>query len=313
MSEQKFKGIWLALLTPVNADGKLNVVQLEKLIELVIGQELDGIYMLGSTGQGFLFTEEERKEIAMHALRIVRGRVPVIVQVGALNTEESVRLARHAASCGADGISSVGPIYYAGSSEMAFMHYRRIAEAADLPFFPYQIGGAAGSDLIRRLLELPQVKGMKLTTGQLLEIGAIRNQAGDKWSLFSGADELLCQAAISGTVGAIGTFYNMFGPTCRYIRAGLFEGRAREAQDFMLSFQGFIEKILPYVWTFINRGMYLKYGIEIGQPKAPLRAPEMPWNDGEVVAMMEEVDSYGHKFSRDREMHKPEYMVNCKK
>ncbi len=292
MSEQKFNGIWPALFTPVDTNGKLNAGQLEKLIDLIISQGLDGIYMLGSTGQGFLFNEEERKKIAMHTLRIVKGRVPVIVQVGALNTEESVRLASHAASCGADGISSVGPIYYAGSSEMAFTHYRRIAEATDLPFFPYQIGGAAGSDLIGRLLELPQVKGMKLTTGQLLEIGTIRNRAGNKWSLFSGADELMCQAAISGAVGAIGTFYNMFGPVCKHVRAGLFEGRACEAGDFMLSFQGLIEKILPYVWTFINRGMYLKYGIEIGQPKAPLRAPEMPWNDDEVVAMMEEIDSY---------------------
>lgn len=293
MSNQKFKGVWPALFTPVQADGKLNLSELEKLTELMISQDMDGIYLLGSTGQGFLFSEEERKEIAARTLQIVNGRVPVIIQVGAMNTEESIRLARHAAGLGADGISSVGPIYYGGGSEMAFTHYKRIAEATDLPFFPYQIGGAASNEVIEKLLDLPQVKGMKLTTGKLLEIGTIKNMAGDRWKLFSGADELMCQAAITGTIGAIGTFYNMFGPTCKYVRTSFLEGKVSEANDFMLTFQGFIEKILPYVWTFINKGMALKYDIHIGSPKPPLLAPEMPWSDDEVLSMMEEVDRYG--------------------
>lgn len=293
MSTQKFKGVWPALFTPVKTDGTLNSTELEKLVELMIEQEMDGIYLLGSTGQGFLFSESERKEIAARTLDFVSGRVPVIVQVGAMNTEESIRLAKHAADHGADGISSVGPIYYAATSDMAITHYRRIAEATDLPFFPYQIGGAASKEVIQRLLEMPQVAGMKLTTGQLLEIGSIKNQAGDKWQLFSGADELMCQAAICGTVGAIGTFYNMFGPTCKYVRAQFMEGAVIEGQNFMLAFQQFIETILPYVWSFVDRSMYLKYNIKIGPAKAPLLNPPMPWNDDEILAMMEKVETYG--------------------
>lgn len=295
MKNHTFKGVWPALLTPVHSDGKPNESELEKLIELLIDQEMDGLYLLGSTGQGFLFSEEERKFITQRTVQIVNGRLPVMVQVGAMNTEESIRLARHAADSGADGISSVGPIYYAGGSEMAFTHYRRIAEASDLPFFPYQIGGAANRDVILRLLDLPQVKGMKLTTDKLLEIGSISNLAGDKWQLFSGADELMCQAAICGTAGAIGSFYNMFGPTCKYVRSSFLEGRVLEAQDFMLQFQGLIEKIMPCIWTFIVRGMELKYGIRIGTPKPPILAPEMPWTDAEVIAMMETIDSFGLK------------------
>jgi N-acetylneuraminate lyase len=295
MTNHTFKGVWPALLTPVQSDGKLNESELEKLIELLISQEMDGLYLLGSTGQGFLFSEEERKAITRKTVQIVNGRLPVMVQVGAMNTEESIRLARHAAENGADGISSVGPIYYAGGSEMAFTHYRRIAEATDLPFFPYQIGGTANRDVILRLLDLPQVKGMKLTTDKLLEIGSISNLSAGKWQLFSGADELMCQAAICGTAGAIGSFYNMFGPTCKYIRSSFLEGRVLEAQEFMLQFQGLIEKILPCIWTFIVRGMELKYGIRIGTPKPPLLAPEMPWNDEEVIAMMDAIDSFGLK------------------
>lgn len=293
MTKQIFQGVWPALLTPTHTDGTLNVTELEKIVELLISQELDGLYLLGSTGQGFLFSEEERKEITKKTIEIANGRIPVMVQVGAMNTEESVRLAKHAAESGADGISSVGPIYYAANSNMAFTHYRRIAEATDLPFFPYQIGGAANRDVLLKLLDLPQVRGMKLTTDKLLEIGSISNLAAGRWQLFSGADELMCQAAICGTVGAIGSFYNLFGPTCKHMRQSFLEGEVLKAQDFMMKFQGLIETIMPYIWTFIIRGMELKYGIQIGQPKPPILAPEMPLSDEEVIAMMKEIDAFG--------------------
>lgn len=292
MSNQIFKGVWPALFTPVHASGQLNEKELEKLVELLIGQGMDGIYLLGSTGQGLLFSEEERKAIAAATLEIVAGRVPVMVQVGALNTEESIRLAKHAAGIGADGISSVGPIYFGSGTAMAFQHYRRIAEATDLPFFPYQIGAAADMQLIDLLLDIPQVQGMKLTTGKLLEISSIKNRSGNRLRLFSGADELMCQSAICGTIGAIGTFYNMFGPTCKHIRASFLEGEVKQAEAFMLSFQAFIEKVLPFVWTFLDRGMFLKYGIRIGAPKPPLLAPATTMTDQEIIDLMNEVEKF---------------------
>src|SRR5690606_6348292 len=140
--------------------------------------------------------------------------------------------------------SSVGPIYYGASANMAFEHYRRIATATDAPFFPYQIGNAANDEVIRRLLELPQVCGMKLTTDRLLEICDIKLRSGEQWQLFSGADELMCQAAICGTAGAIGSFYNLFPDTCSYIRKSFLEGEVLQGQEFMLAFQKFIFKVL---------------------------------------------------------------------
>lgn len=286
-----FQGLWPALFTPVNPDGSFNSSEMEKLVELLIEQNVDGLYLLGSTGQGFLFSERERKEITQATLEITGKRIPVMVQVGALNTEESVRLAKHAARLGADGISSVGPIYYGATADMAFEHYRRIAESTDVPFFPYQIGNAASQEVIDRLLALPQVHGLKLTTVKLLEISNIHNQA-QHWKLFSGADELMCQAAMCGTVGAIGTSYNLFGPTCKYIRESFLEGNTRHAMEYMLTFQHFIDTILPVIWSFFNRAMQLKYNITIGDPKPPLLGRPLPWSDEEVMGMVEEIESF---------------------
>ena len=281
------------MFTPVNQHGQLNGKELEKLVELQVRQEVDGIYLLGSTGQGFLFNEQERKRIAEEAISIVNGRLPVMVHVGALNTEESVRLAKHAAKLGVDAISSVGPIYYAATVPMAVEHYRKIATATECPFFPYQIGNFKTTDeFIIRLAEIPNVEGMKLTTGNLLEISSIYHKGKKGWSLFSGADELLCHAALCGTAGAIGSTYNLLGGTCKAIRAGFLQGEVEVAAGFMLHLQQLIEDILPQIWTFFRRAMILKHEIDIGDPKPPLLAPELRLTDQEVLDLVNRLDSY---------------------
>ena len=286
-----FKGVWPAMFSPVKSDGNISVPDLEKLVELLVKEGVDGLYLLGSTGQGFLFNEQQRMQIAEMTISMVDKRLPVIVQVGAMNTDESVRLAKHAYQAGADAISSVGPIYYSGSMEMGFRHYERIARATELPFFPYQIGKAATDELIEKLMQIPNIAGMKLTTLNLLEISSIHHKAGPGWKLFSGADELLCHAALCGTAGAIGTTYNLLGGTCKSVRERFLGGDVNMSMDFMLCLQNLIEKVMICIWTFFRRAMILKHQVDIGDPKPPLLAPPMSWSDEEVMDMVNELES----------------------
>lgn len=278
------------MFTPVDKNGKISVPELEKLIEMLIKEGVDGLYILGSTGQGFLFTEEERKKIAELTVQMVNRRVGIIVQVGAVSTEECIRLAKHAAKAGVDAISSVGPIYYNASVNMAFEHYRRIAGAADLPFIPYQIGHATNKVLVEKLLDLPNIVGMKLTTLNLLEISSVYRQTNGNWQLFSGADELICQAALCGTAGAIGSTYNLLPGTFKRLREGFLQGRTAMASEFMLTFQNLIEDILPAIWSFYRRAMLLKHNIEIGDPKPPLQPGTMKWSDEEIMSIINNLE-----------------------
>lgn len=295
-SLEPFQGVWPAMFTPVLGNGELNPKELEKIIELLISEGVDGLYLLGSTGQGFLFSEKQRRNITETTLEIVNNRLPVMVQVGAMNTDESVRLAKHAAEHGVNAISSVGPIYYASSPSMASEHYRRIATATELPFFPYQIGNAImNKEVIQHLKSIPNVCGMKLTTPNLVEISNIHNSAGRKWHLFSGADELLCQAALCGTAGAIGTTYNLLGYTCKNVRLKFLEGNIALGIDFMLCLQKLIEEVLPSIWTFFNRAMQLKHNIDIGKPKPPLLLADLSWSDEKIMQVVEELESFSRK------------------
>ena len=295
--KDQLRGLWPAMFTPVDKNGKVNVTELEKLIEFLIKEGVDGLYLLGSTGQGFLFNEDERKEIAEISLQIINKRIGTIVQVGAISTEECIKLARYAAKAGADAISSVGPIYYGTSGNMAFEHYSKIAHATDLPFLPYQIGHATNKLLVEKLMNIPNIVGMKLTTLNLLEISSVYRQTQGEWKLFSGADELMCQAALCGTSGSIGSTYNLLPGTFKNVREKFLQGNVMLGNEFMLAFQNLIEDILPVIWSFYRRAMLLKHQIDIGDPKSPLLAPPLKWNDEEILQMTNSLEEIANKFS----------------
>jgi N-acetylneuraminate lyase len=293
----KFAGIWPALLTPLAEDGSPNLHQVEKLVELFIDQQLDGLYVLGSTGQWPLLRTEERQAVAERVMQTAGGRIPVIVHVGAATTEDAVDLARHAAQIGADGISSVAPIYYAYGSDAVFEHYRRIGAASELPFFIYHLARGNQPTLdphvyAERLLALPHVAGMKITDPDLHQFGLIHTYTGNRLTLFSGLDELMCQAAVSGAAGAIGTFYNLWGKPCQKVRQAFVAGDFLLGRQFMLTFQQAIAEIVSKgsIWGFLQVAMRLKYAIEIGKPRPPLGLADPLWKKNDVERLISMVE-----------------------
>ncbi|CAG5018605.1 N-acetylneuraminate lyase [Dyadobacter sp. CECT 9275] len=287
-------GLWPALLTPVDQEGAPQFAELEKIVQLCVDQKLDGLYILGSTGQGVLFTEKQRVEVTKKVIDVAQGKLPVIAQVGALNTRESVRLAQAAQEAGVYGISTVAPIYYQGGAQNALAHYRTISSAIDIPFFPYHVGNQSifGGDAryyIDQILGLPNIGGMKLTTQNLYEISLMHILAGEDLILFSGADELFCQATLCGTVGAIGSFFNLWGEECQYVRKEFIGGNFELGNRFMLTFQEIINHVLPNIWTFFQKAMYMRHGVDIGIPNPPLGLGNKSWEENDVQEILDRI------------------------
>ena len=132
---------------------------------------------------------------------------------------------------------------------------------------------------------------MKLTTNKLLDISLIHNHAGDRLKLFSGSDELLCHASLCGTVGAIGTFYNLWGVSCKQILIAFRNGEYELAKEFMLEFQRIIQLVMADIWTFLRKAMLLKYNIDIGPTKAPLGNTHKEWDEQKVIEIMKSLES----------------------
>lgn len=293
----RFGGVWPAMLTPIRPDGRPDLAAAELLADLFARQQLGGIYLNGSTGQWPLLAVAERKEIAALVIKAVAGRLPVMVHVGAAATADAIELAEHAAGLGAAAVSAVGPTYYPFGPDAVFEHYRRIGAATPLPLFAYYLSGVnrmgvGPREYARRLLDVPNAAGMKYTDVDLYTFGLLHAAGGDRLQLFSGADEVMCHAVLGGAVGAIGTFYNVWGPACQSARQAAVAGDVPAASAFMRRFQTAIADVIDSggVWTFLRAAVQRKYGIDVGMPRPPLGAADRPWAEAEVQRVLVLVD-----------------------
>ena len=291
-------GVWPAMFSPLNEDRTPNFDATENLVELLVSQNLDGLYILGSTGQGPALRLEDRRAIAARTIKAARGRIPVMVHVGCIATEDAIDLAKHAADSGADAISSVPPIYFTGGADVTFEHYNRIADATKLPFYCYHASFLQGAvadpaEYTRRILAIPNIAGVKYTDRDLYILSLIHRHSKGRLQLFSGADELVCHAVLSGASGAIGTFYNLWGPVVRKARASFTAGDVAGCQRFMSAFQGAIERVLSSgaIYRFCRQSLQIKYNIDIGPGRTPSSIVGKPWAERdvrEVIAMVDD-------------------------
>ncbi|MCA9094404.1 MAG: dihydrodipicolinate synthase family protein [Planctomycetaceae bacterium] len=286
---KQFSGVWPAMLTPITPNGDVNLPAIDQLVELFVSQQLGGLYITGSTGQWPLLGPDRRRQIVERTTKASSGRIPVMVHVGANSTEESVALAKQAGTAGADAVSAVAPPYYPYSADAVFEHYRRIGESTELPLYVYHLSNTNvlnldAEDYVARLLKLPNIAGMKFTDGNLFQLGLLQAAARGKLQLFSGADEVLCQAVLCGTIGAIGTFYNVWGTTCKKMRQAVVTGDVASGTEFMLRFQSALAKVIRSagIFKFLRRAMQLKYDIDVGLPIPPLGAADREWSDDDV-------------------------------
>jgi N-acetylneuraminate lyase len=210
----KLTGILPALLTPFDEDGHVNTAVAREMVEFQLAAGVSGFYVCGSTGEGLLLSEAERRLVAETIIDQVRGRVPVVVHVGAMATESACALAAHAEQAGVDAISSIPPIYFNVGTEGVKRFYAQVAAASGLPFYVYNIPGATGInvgvDMMKDLsAALPTMRGMKFTAYNFFEMRKIIELDGGRLNVVSGPDELMIAAQAMGADGAIGSTYNV--------------------------------------------------------------------------------------------------------
>jgi N-acetylneuraminate lyase len=222
MDYEDMKGAYSALFTPYTKDNRINIEMIGRLVEWQLAGGLKGFFVCGSTGEGLLLTLDERKQVLEAVLAANRGRGKVIAHVGAVRTEDSVALARHAADAGADWVSSVPPVYFAQTFEGTLYHYRQIAEATDLPFMVYAFQTAVEPERDAQLFKIRNLKGMKYTNSDTYSIQQLQRRLDAPALFLSGMDQLMVGSLAMGCFqGGIGTTYNLlprhFAEICRLV------------------------------------------------------------------------------------------------
>ncbi len=206
-----FTGLIPAMVTPFDERGRIDLAAAEAVIERFIAAGVDGISALGSTGEFSHLTLDERKSFAGKTVRIVAGRVPLIVGVGSPGTRESVELARHAEEARADGVLVVAPFYWKVGEEALFRHFAAVAEAVSIPTLLYNLPLLTGVDLSPSLIarvarDHPNVTGLKDTVTEyshtvsvLREVRPVRYD----FSILAGFEDLILPSMLAGGDGSI--------------------------------------------------------------------------------------------------------------
>ncbi|HUC98799.1 MAG TPA: dihydrodipicolinate synthase family protein [Candidatus Polarisedimenticolaceae bacterium] len=166
------RGVLLPIITPFDEKVRVDEQIMRQLIDFHIKAGVQGLFVLGSTGQGPAMTIEERKQTAAVALDQAQSRVPVIIHVGTADAGSAVELAEHAAAHKADAVAIVPPYYYSDNTEYEIIaHYKAVAKAVPLPIFIYENPKYSGISIppgsaVRMKQQVPTLKGIKVAYGQ---------------------------------------------------------------------------------------------------------------------------------------------------
>lgn len=277
--EEKFKGLCAALLVPFDEHGEVKEDGLKQIAKNAIETEgLDGLYVNGSSGENFLLSKEQKKQVFKVAKEAVNDDVTMIAQVGSLDLNEAIELGKYATQLGYDAISAVTPFYYPFTFEEIKDYYFELIEATQNNLIIYAIPDLTGVNIsIEQFAELfnhEQVIGVKYTAPNFFLLERIRKAFPDKLIL-SGFDEMLVQAAISGVDGAIGSTYNVNGKRARQIFEKAQSGQIDEAYQIQHDTNDIIETVLSMGIYSTLKEILTTRGIDGGLPKRPFK----PFNE----------------------------------
>ena len=204
-------GVIPAMLTCFDGNGDFDSKAQRALTDFLIDSGVGALYLTGSTGEAFLMEEKVRKEVVETVIDEAEGRVPVIVHVGDIGTKKTMDYARHADASGAAAISSVPPFYWKFKKDEIVSYYRDVSESVSIPMIVYNIAlaGLVDFNTIKELAALENVKGIKYTATTHNEILRIKDEIGEDFKVYSGADEMALSGLIYGSDGIIGSFYNI--------------------------------------------------------------------------------------------------------
>ncbi len=271
---RKFQGVYPALITPIAADGSVDVTALEKLIAFHKRQNTAGFYIGGATGEGLLLTKEQRMILAENACKFAGPDVTKIVHIAAINFEESIELAKHAEAVGADAISAIPPIYFQYGEQEVFEYYKAIAESVNIPLIIYYTAAANTNislDQFKRLFSVKNIEGVKWTNMNYYQMILLRTACPDI-TIFNGPDEMLICGLSAGADGGIGSTYNFMLPVYQGIYESYNAGDMAKALELQKKADGIIAVLLRYSVIPGVKVILEEMGIPVGVPAKPMQA-----------------------------------------
>ena len=265
-------GSLVAIVTPMHADGRLDIAHFKSLIDFHIAEGTDGIVVVGTSGESPTVNVDEHKQLIRLAVEHAAGRIPVIAGTGANSTAEAIELSHSAKAAGAALSLSVVPYYNKPTQEGLYRHFRAVAEAVDLPQIVYNVPGRTVADIsnetLLRLAQVPNIVGVKDATANIERGSDLLRLRPKNFAVYSGDDATCLALTLLGGQGVISVTANV-APRLMHemIKAGLAGDleKAREYNNLLLPLhqKRFVEaNPIPVKWAVAQMGL-IEEGIRL--------------------------------------------------
>lgn len=216
MPINRFKGTGVAIVTPFRKDDSIDFKSLERLLEHIIGNGVEYVVALGTTGETPVLSKDEKTAVLSQVVDVVDGRIPVVAGMGGNNTQDVISFIKKSSLDGVDAILSVAPYYNKPCQKGIYEHYRAIASASPVPVIIYNVPGRTGVNInARTTLRLASkvndnFLGIKEASGNMQQIMQIIRDKPEDFHVISGDDALTLPMIAAGASGVISVTANAF-------------------------------------------------------------------------------------------------------
>ncbi|MDI3472429.1 MAG: hypothetical protein PWQ48_710 [Thermotogaceae bacterium] len=259
--EKKFFGIYPAALVPFDEEERVDFNVWERYIDFLIAKGVNGLFLLGTNGEGPLLNMEEKKELLRVAVNVCEKRIPVIVQVGEITTDKAVELAQFSAQIGVDAVAALPHYYFKLNDASILEAFEEIARAVEpLPFFVYNIPGYTGNPVKDSILTKLKEKtsnliGIKNSEQDLAKLMGYKLKFGDDFVVMTGTDSLVAPSVLMGADGAVSAIADVFPEFCSKLYEEASKGNVENARKMQFK----LLKIRELTKSFSDSRAVLKY------------------------------------------------------
>ena len=275
MRKPVFRGAATALVTPFTPTGEVNYEKLSELLEFQISQGIDGVVILGTTGESPTVPTDEHIEVVAKAVEYVRGRVPVIAGAGSNSTAEAIDQTKRCTDVGADAILSVTPYYNKTTQTGLVAHFKAISAVTELPIIMYNVPSRTGLNIApetaAELSKVENIVGIKECN--IEQVGMTKHLAEPDFQFYTGEDAQIIPMLAWDGHGVISVMSNVIPRDVHDMCVAWFGGDFIGARWRSMKTQALIKALFIEVSPIPVKEALNILGWEVGNPRLPLVPP----------------------------------------
>jgi 4-hydroxy-tetrahydrodipicolinate synthase len=297
--KRSLSGVVTAMITPFDSNDNVNFPFVEQLLEFLISKKVNAVFVAGTTGEMFKLTLEERKKLTEKVVKVVNKRIDVCIHVGAMSEKDSIELAQHAESAGADYIACVTPAYFSANAREIEKYFISIASSvsSDFPMYLYNIPQLSGNmltaDIARNVAEQSSnVIGVKYSNSDMLLTYDYLNIK-ENFSVLQGTDRCFLPALFMGCSGTVSGISCVYPEPFVKVYESYVAGDYKKAKEY--------QKIATLYCNVLKNGAnmaYFKSGLVYrGFQKSYMRRPHLDLTAAEEKSLYEQLNMLRDKYS----------------